>query len=490
MQISKEEKLAQLETILQSRVFHGSESLRAFLRFVVDKAVEDQHASLKEYVIATEVFGRGNGFDSRVDSVVRVQAGRLRSKLHEYYGDEGKDDMLIIDLPKGQYVPIFSYTTKIPDLAPLVPEVETQADIVASLSATAAAGMAVTVTPATIPVVKLPSELAAEPILPERVSVPTPPLARTGNLRVWQVLAGGLGLLVLVLGIVIFTQRQQLEPSSATLLSSSHGSVEMVNRQEVAPLWGDFLRSSEPVLIVYSNTLFQGNAEEGMKLLKSLDSSGSSNRSPAVSQSGVVADRLSVTEHYTGVGEVMGAYSLGDFLARALRTSRIKRSLLLTWDDLKTENIVVLGSPAENLFLRDLPQEQELTFKAMDDEQGRKSFGVFNTKPQAGEQQRYFAKQDGPSRSQVSEDYAVISLLKGLDQKRQILILAGVTTFGTQAAAEYVTKTDHIRELISRLNTAAPNASPTLPRSFQVLVKVKVNGGVPVQISYVTHHVL
>ena len=113
MHIAREEKLAQLERILHGRALHGSDNLKAFLRFIVDKSIGDQESQLKEYVIATEVFGRGNDFDSRVDSVVRVQAGRLRTKLHEYYETEGKDDRVILGLPKGQYSPVFSYAQKI-----------------------------------------------------------------------------------------------------------------------------------------------------------------------------------------------------------------------------------------------------------------------------------------------------------------------------------------------------------------------------------------
>jgi hypothetical protein len=70
------------------------------------------------------------------------------------------------------------------------------------------------------------------------------------------------------------------------------------------------------------------------------------------------------------------------------------------------------------------------------------------------------------------------------------MILAGITTFGTQAAAEYVTKPEHMKDLIARLNTSQAGDSPRLPSFYQVLVKVRVNSGVPVQLSYVTHHVL
>ena len=114
---------------------------------------------------------------------------------------------------------------------------------------------------------------------------------------------------------------------------------------------------------------------------------------------------------------------------------------------MKSENIIVLGSPAENLFLRDLPQKQELIFRPLKDEQGRNTFGVVNTKPRPGEQKVYLARQDGPSRSQITEDYAVISLLQGLDARNRLFILAGITTLGTQAAAEYVSKPEYIKEI-------------------------------------------
>ncbi|HEX8187756.1 MAG TPA: hypothetical protein VF586_05360, partial [Pyrinomonadaceae bacterium] len=108
MELDREQKLEQLERVLQSRTLQNSESLKAFLRFVVEKTLDDQGAQLKEYTIATEVFGRNSDYDPRIDSVVRVQAGRLRTKLQEYYTTEGKGDSVVIDLPKGHYYPVFT----------------------------------------------------------------------------------------------------------------------------------------------------------------------------------------------------------------------------------------------------------------------------------------------------------------------------------------------------------------------------------------------
>src|ERR671914_2388849 len=119
MELGKEEKLEHLEKVLHSRTLQNSESLKAFLRFVVEKAVDDQEAQLKEYTIATEVFGRDSDYDPRIDSVVRVQAGRLRTKLQEYYTTEGRADSVIIDLPKGHYYPVF--TCPRPESAPETP---------------------------------------------------------------------------------------------------------------------------------------------------------------------------------------------------------------------------------------------------------------------------------------------------------------------------------------------------------------------------------
>jgi hypothetical protein len=309
-------------------------------------------------------------------------------------------------------------------------------------------------------------------------------------LKRWRLAAVGFALLSAGLGGMVFSYHARLSELSAATAGKGTAEYDAADRREIEPLWGDLLRSSEPVLVVYSNTLFRGTAEEGMRLLKSLDAPGSSLGSPIIPQSEIEQSRQPVIEHYTGIGEVMGAYFLGDFLARMRHASRVKRSLLLNWDDLKTENIIVLGSPAENFFLRDLPQKQDLVFKPMPDEKGNKSFGIVNTKPQPGEAERYFARQEGPSRTQITEDYAVISLLQGLDGKKRMLILAGITTLGTQAAAEYVTKLDYLRDLVPRVNIAPTGEPPKLPANFQILVKIKVNGGVPTQISYLTHHKL
>jgi len=95
--------LAEIERLVNSHTLHGSESLCKLLRYLAKQAVEHPGVPVKEYQIATEVFGRQPDFDPQLDSMVRVQAGRLRSKLAEYYSSEGTNDATIVEVPKGSY---------------------------------------------------------------------------------------------------------------------------------------------------------------------------------------------------------------------------------------------------------------------------------------------------------------------------------------------------------------------------------------------------
>src|ERR1700682_6509988 len=107
----------QLERVLESHGFSRNELLSLFLRFVVEGHLNGKDHELKESVIAVEVFGRSPDFDSRLDPVVRTEAIRLRARLSDYYLKDGKADALIIELPKGGYVPRFR---ELADTQPIV----------------------------------------------------------------------------------------------------------------------------------------------------------------------------------------------------------------------------------------------------------------------------------------------------------------------------------------------------------------------------------
>ena len=110
----EEEKIAssdavrtELERILASPHFDASKRNRGFLTYVVEEALAGRTDRIKAYTIATSVFGRGEGFDPQIDSIVRIEAGRLRRSLDRYYLTEGRASPIRIDIPRGRYMPVF-----------------------------------------------------------------------------------------------------------------------------------------------------------------------------------------------------------------------------------------------------------------------------------------------------------------------------------------------------------------------------------------------
>ena len=104
---SPDQVRTQVDKMLASRLFARSERLCRFLRFCVELTLDEKSDQLKEQLVGVEVFDRKGDYDPRTDPIVRVEARRLRSKLKEYYTSSGRPDCVLIELPKGAYVPSF-----------------------------------------------------------------------------------------------------------------------------------------------------------------------------------------------------------------------------------------------------------------------------------------------------------------------------------------------------------------------------------------------
>jgi TolB-like protein/tetratricopeptide (TPR) repeat protein len=97
----------ELEKILASRTFRAAQGQRKFLAYTVEKVIAGDGRLIKEYVIGTEAFGRDQSFDPRLDSIVRTEARKLRTRLAKYYETEGQANPVRIGFRKGSYVPFF-----------------------------------------------------------------------------------------------------------------------------------------------------------------------------------------------------------------------------------------------------------------------------------------------------------------------------------------------------------------------------------------------
>jgi TolB-like protein len=97
----------QLFRILSSHEFKNSQVVSRFLEFVVEEALAGRANEIKEYTIGVKALGRSADFNPQFDAVVRIHAGRLRRMLREYYNGNASNEPLLIDIPKGSYVPVF-----------------------------------------------------------------------------------------------------------------------------------------------------------------------------------------------------------------------------------------------------------------------------------------------------------------------------------------------------------------------------------------------
>ena len=105
---SQENIQVELERVLASAPFTNSNRSQRFLRYVVESSLSNRDEFLKEFAIAVDVFERNDSYDPSIDATVRVEAGRLRSRLRDYYADEGRNDPVVIDVPKGGYRATFT----------------------------------------------------------------------------------------------------------------------------------------------------------------------------------------------------------------------------------------------------------------------------------------------------------------------------------------------------------------------------------------------
>jgi len=110
--VSAESVREELARILASGPFLNAQRPSQFLCFIVERTLLGEEDPIKEYLIGVEVFKRSQDYDPKDDPVVRIEAGRLRKKLAEYYGGPGRDDAVIIELPKGGYIPLFRARTQ------------------------------------------------------------------------------------------------------------------------------------------------------------------------------------------------------------------------------------------------------------------------------------------------------------------------------------------------------------------------------------------
>jgi hypothetical protein len=401
----REHLLEQINRLVSSHALHGSESLCKLLRYLAKHAVEHPGTPIKEFQIATEVFGRSPDFDPQLDSMVRVQAGRLRSKLTEYYSSDGLADPLVVELPKGTYVLSFH--------------------------------------PRNASAAKSPSSING---------VVSKGALEKSTERRWGTEVISLSIF-LAAAILVIVWLMATRNSSPVGLASEGEPVPAAFRV----FWKGFTSGPEEPWVVFSNAAFIGRPETGMRYRDAARDAGAY-----------------ILDHYTGVGEVLAVHELDRVFGLLHRRIRVKRGSLFSLDDAKNNNLIFIGSPVENLSLLEIPGTQEFVFEQFTSGPRKGDHAIINRHPQPDEGKEFFAT---PSGVPLTEDYALLGLVKGMNQGQSVLILAGNTTIGTQAAVEYVCRQSSLEELLLRLSVSQNGDL----KPFEAVIRAKVARGVPVE---------
>jgi hypothetical protein len=434
---SQAERTRQIRLILASRSFRSAPLLQKFLEFIISESSEGRQKELSEYAIATQVFGRPSNFDPASDTIVRAQAYRLRSKLKEYYENEGKEERVIVEVPKGHYVPTFSFRQ---DAKAAAPETDDGPEDVDPSGVTT-----------TLPLPKRQSRLI---------------LIGTTILAIALVFAAG----------AFFGSRWV--PQQSRSIAKTPNVPEPIDK-----FWGQFIGENE-IILAYTNAVFLETetndlvsfrnsgaiADRGALVNKEVSRSDALN--PAMATG---AGTLYYEEGFTGTGEVLATYRLASLLTALGAKVQLKRSRLVNADDLRNHDVIFLGSPFDNEVLAEMRLPQRFSF-----EQPRQPPYLWRGRivdHGASSGVSYGIERD-PQSQVIRADYALFDVLPGPAPGRRIVVLAGITTTGTQGAAEFATSADGLRQILALHGVRQDKSGgKSFPRYFECVLRVEAEKG-------------
>jgi hypothetical protein len=381
-----------VDRILQGGTFRNAPSSRRLLKYLVDHSLAGDADQLKEYTIGVDSFNKPGDYDPRLDSTVRIQIGRLRQKLAEYYREEGKDDELIVDLPKGRFSLICE-----------------------PRSAAAAA--------------------AAAAVSAEEAPEPAPSQSR------WRLAAIALAVVCLIMmavAIYSYSKLRSGQNASAVLWSS-----------DLAELWRPFLNTGRPLIIAVGNPLFLQFENKALYRDLSIEKPDDLLKSPQFSAlSKALGSRESRPVHYyAAVGDAVAMFLLGQRLGPRHPGMSVVRSSQLQWQQLADANVLFLGPP--RFFgdkLGSLPVPLEITEVAD---------GFLVVHPRSGEPSLFKFRDPPGFFAEDGEACVLITHTAGPVGNTDVMTFASNSTFGRVGAIDAFTDAGFTKTLVARMRDAS-----------------------------------
>jgi len=458
---SPEQVREQLDRILRSGSFRNAPALQRLLQYVTSKSTEGQLAHLKEYTIGIDVFGRGDGYDPKIDPVVRVEMHRIRQKLREYYQHEGANDPIIVEIPTGHYVPT----------------------MIRASSALAQNGSSPAMADPSADVAALPDSENGKAAATNESS------KQFGRLFLAHPIAALALLTVLVLSAALIKAHWS-EIASTHRTASLPASESPVSNPDsvVHDFWVTFLGKDRAPVVGYANAVFLIDRTNDLFRFRR---GASDNRGSTVdahlarqfaSNPSLVAKAgpLFYEYGYTGTGDVEAVWKFTCLFSRMGYDTTLKRSRLVTIHDLQEHNVILIGSSFQNDAVAQLPSTgQDFVYELpkIDDElwNGR----IVNRHPLPGEAPFYKTERDQVTQT-VKSDYALITVEPGIIPGRYIAVVGGLDTSGCSGATGFLSSASGLAELTARLTSLGLKKTEGQPPFFQALIKVDLENGLDV----------
>jgi hypothetical protein len=420
---------AQVERVVKSETFRTSEALQRLLVYLGEKRASGEADQLKEYTVGVDGLGRPASYNPGHDAAVRMQVGRLRQKLTEYYSAEGKDDPFVLRLPKGRF------------------RLECDARVQAMEPLTWSA-----------------APLVSEPIRP--VSEGLKPHGKHIVVVLYSVIFI-LGLWAVVATTQLILDHRKLSRVADDLTPS------------LRELWAPFLASDRPLLIGIGDPVFVEFKGLGFYRVPAQNDWHEAREAARIAaiQKSLGAPEIRVLHKYANLGEVNSAFLLGKFLAPYFRHISLVRSSELSWQQLAGNNLLFIGGAMEiGERLKSMPTQLELMYE---------DNGIRLRNPRAGESS-FLANPSPPGAFEEGETFALISHTPGPDGLGDVETFTSNSAPAGVGAVQWYSSSEHADYLVGRLK----GRSSHIPRYYQIVLRVKYKGGVPTETSYVLHREL
>lgn len=467
---AQEQCQKQIQRVLQSAAFRNASTLQQLLQYLAAKAFERAGETLKEYTIGVEALGRPHDFDPKIDPIVRVQIHRLRQKLKEYYDADGSRDPVIVDIPKGHYLPGFA-TVPVPDSEAHLhsaPHVDTRVSVAASFIGQHADEKAV--------------------LLPEHKT------SRLSAITFLRALAG-VALAAAIFALGFWTGNSHSRPAKEAATAKSESALAS-SADPVKAFWLRFLGNDPAPVIAYPDAVFLlDNFNDLFRFRKGATDFRGTPVDPHLAQQFASnpalvarAGQLYYENSYLGFGELKAVGMLSNLFGQLGLKPVVKPSRELTVDDLKQHNVIMLGSSSQNIAVAQLSNVGDFSFKSPDSllEQWRGQ--IVDAHPHTNEASSYRTERD-PNTQVLKADYALITIQPGIIPGRYIADLGGLDTTGSEGAVLYATSTQGIEELSRALAGFEKGNSKSGFPTFQALLRVRLEKGYDVLgASLVTAH--